>query len=136
MDLKQKRVLVTGACGTVGKELVSQLAVDLALAREGERLRYGIVAYRDRGDEFVTRRYPLTRDIDAVVKWIGEIRADGGGLIDAGDPDTPGDATRASCIEITDSSQATVDSAPWFWFGPTDVRASRHPPVAGSASGA
>ena len=69
-------VFVLDTTGSMGGELrevqerVRQLAVDLALARDGERLRYGIVAFRDRGDEYVTRPFDLTEDIGAAERFL------------------------------------------------------------------
>jgi hypothetical protein len=43
------------------------------------RLRVGLVAYRDRGDEYVTRIFDLTDDRNAVQRALDRLRADGGG---------------------------------------------------------
>jgi hypothetical protein len=42
-------------------------------------VRIGLVSYRDRGDEYVTRFFDLTDDIDAVFGHLASFRADGGG---------------------------------------------------------
>jgi Mg-chelatase subunit ChlD len=42
-------------------------------------VRIGLVAYRDRGDEYITRVVPLTRDIDSVHEHLSGFQADGGG---------------------------------------------------------
>jgi len=78
-------VFVLDTTGSMGGELrevterVRQLAVDLALARDGERLRWGIVAYRDRGDDYVTLPFDLSADVDAAQAFLSGLRADGGG---------------------------------------------------------
>ena len=51
-------------------------------------VRVGLVVYRDRGDEYVTRVLPLTSDLDLVYTTLMEARADGGG-------DTPEDVQSA-----------------------------------------
>jgi hypothetical protein len=42
-------------------------------------VRLGLVAYRDRGDAYVTRRFDLTEDLDAVFGELRALRAEGGG---------------------------------------------------------
>jgi uncharacterized protein YegL len=42
-------------------------------------VRIGLVAYRDRGDEYVTQILPLTADLDQVYTTLMEYKADGGG---------------------------------------------------------
>ena len=42
-------------------------AVDLAGARSGERIRFGIIAFRDRGDAYVTKTFDLTTDVAVLV---------------------------------------------------------------------
>lgn len=42
-------------------------------------LRFGLVAYRDVGDEYVTRRTPLTADLDLVYDELMQFAASGGG---------------------------------------------------------
>jgi Mg-chelatase subunit ChlD len=42
-------------------------------------VRVGLVAYRDRGDAYVTQVLPLTNDLDKVYTTLMEYRADGGG---------------------------------------------------------
>ncbi len=42
-------------------------------------VRVGLVAYRDRGDEYVTKMVPLTGDLDAVYTALTGFVADGGG---------------------------------------------------------
>ena len=61
------------------QERVEQLAVSLSQAYAGARIRFGIVAYRDRGDEYVTRVSPLTEDVAASRAFLVSLRADGGG---------------------------------------------------------
>ncbi len=51
-------------------------------------VRVGLVAYRDQGDEYVTKVLPLTSDLDQVYTTLMDYRADGGG-------DTPEDVRRA-----------------------------------------
>ena len=50
--------------------------------------RVAVVAYRDKGDEYVTKVLPLTSDLDKVYTTLMDYRADGGG-------DTPEDVRRA-----------------------------------------
>ncbi|MFN8458560.1 MAG: VWA domain-containing protein, partial [Anaerolineae bacterium] len=42
-------------------------------------VRYGMVTYRDRGDEFVTRSYEFTPDVQAFSADLNTVYADGGG---------------------------------------------------------
>ena len=42
-------------------------------------VRIGLVAYRDRGDEYLTQVLPLTDDLDQVYTTLMDYRADGGG---------------------------------------------------------
>jgi len=52
------------------------------------RVRIGLVAYRDRGDQYVTQILPLTEDLDRVYSNLMDYRAGGGG-------DTPEDVRKA-----------------------------------------
>lgn len=61
------------------QERLRELADTLARAREGERIRFGIVAYRDQGDEYVTRLSPLTEDLEASRRFLASLSAGGGG---------------------------------------------------------
>lgn len=57
-------------------------------------VRVGLVAYRDRGDAYVTQVLPLTEDLDKVYSTLMDYRADGGG-------DTPEDVRRAMSEALT-----------------------------------
>ncbi|OZC02914.1 hypothetical protein BSZ36_07975 [Rubricoccus marinus] len=46
---------------------------------DGVDLRFGLVAYRDQGDEFVVRDYPFTSDIQRMQGQLSDLRASGGG---------------------------------------------------------
>ncbi len=47
--------------------------------RPAPEVRFGLIAYRDRGDEYVTRFHDLSEDIDAVFRNLQSFQADGGG---------------------------------------------------------
>jgi hypothetical protein len=47
--------------------------------RAAPQVRIGLISYRDRGDEYVTRFHDLTEDIDAVFGNLQSFQADGGG---------------------------------------------------------
>jgi len=63
----------------VVKEKMRDMVAEIASGDPPPRVRFGVVAYRDRGDEYVTKVTPLTEDIDAIVAGIGELQATGGG---------------------------------------------------------
>ncbi|MEN8183036.1 MAG: hypothetical protein ABFS46_10935, partial [Myxococcota bacterium] len=48
------------------KQKIWSIANQLASGQPRPEIRVGLVAYRDRGDAFVTRRVDLTGDIDAI----------------------------------------------------------------------
>ncbi len=61
------------------KTRIQDMISQIALGDPAPQVRFGIVAYRDRGDQFVTQAYDLTADIDQVIANLEQIRADGGG---------------------------------------------------------
>ncbi len=61
------------------KQKIWTIANELMSAQPTPEVRIGLVAYRDRGDAYVTRRLDLTDDIDAVWAELQALRAEGGG---------------------------------------------------------
>lgn len=61
------------------KQKIWAIADELASGSPTPDLRIGLVAYRDRGDAYVTQHYPLSDDLDAVYAKLSSFRADGGG---------------------------------------------------------
>jgi Mg-chelatase subunit ChlD len=61
------------------KRKIWSIADELASAEPTPELRVGLIAYRDRGDAYVTRRFELTNDLDAVYEKLQSLAADGGG---------------------------------------------------------
>jgi Mg-chelatase subunit ChlD len=49
------------------------------LGDDSVRVRVGLVEYKDRGDEYVTKVYPMTSDLAAFEKQVARIQASGGG---------------------------------------------------------
>jgi uncharacterized protein YegL len=61
------------------KERIAEMIAEIAVGDPAPDVRFGIVAYRDRGDEYITQVHELTRDIDRVVANLDRIEAAGGG---------------------------------------------------------
>jgi hypothetical protein len=59
----------TGSMGGMiagAKQKIWAIANRLKSAQPTPEIRFGLVGYRDRGDEYVTRVYGLTQDLDEV----------------------------------------------------------------------
>jgi uncharacterized protein YegL len=61
------------------KQKIWSIADELASAQPTPELRIGLIAYRDRGDAYVTQRFPLTDDLDVIYQQLHSLHADGGG---------------------------------------------------------
>jgi len=61
------------------KQKIWSIANEMIRTKPTPEIRLGLVAYRDRGDEYVTKSFDLTNDIDAIYGQLGSFRADGGG---------------------------------------------------------
>jgi len=70
------------------KDKIWSIATTMASAQPTPEIRIGLVAYRDRGDQFITRRVDLSADLDSVYAALMDFHADGGG-------DTPESVNKA-----------------------------------------
>lgn len=72
----------TGSMGGLldgAKRTVWSIATHIRKTDPNANLRIGLVAYRDIGDEYVTRPYMLTTDLDSVFTELSTYQASGGG---------------------------------------------------------
>jgi hypothetical protein len=75
--------LIAGA-----KRKIWSIANQIVSGQPKPHVRIGLIGYRDLGDDYVTKRFPLTEDIDDVYSNLQTFRAGGGG-------DTPEHVNRA-----------------------------------------
>jgi Mg-chelatase subunit ChlD len=61
------------------KDKIWSIATTMASAQPTPEIRIGLVAYRDRGDQYVTKRIDLSDDLDSVYAALMDFQADGGG---------------------------------------------------------
>jgi hypothetical protein len=61
------------------KQKIWSIANQLASAQNGPQVRLGLIGYRDRGDQYITRRFDLSEDVDALYAQLRQFSADGGG---------------------------------------------------------
>lgn len=61
------------------KEKIWSIATTMASAQPTPEIRIGLVAYRDRGDQYVTRMVDLSNDLDSVYAALMDFEAGGGG---------------------------------------------------------
>jgi Mg-chelatase subunit ChlD len=78
-------VFVLDTTGSMGgliqaaKEKIWSIATTMASAQPAPEIRIGLIAYRDRGDAYVTRAVDLSDDLDSMYAALMDFRADGGG---------------------------------------------------------
>lgn len=78
-------LFVLDTTGSMGKEIerlkrtIEIINLNLSSLSSKPQVRFGMVLYKDRGDEYVTRTVPLTGDLDVFQKELNKVRADGGG---------------------------------------------------------
>lgn len=70
------------------KDKIWSIATTMASAQPTPEIRIGLVAYRDRGDHYVTKVVDLSEDLDSVYATLMDFQADGGG-------DTPESVNKA-----------------------------------------
>jgi uncharacterized protein YegL len=61
------------------KDNIRNIINEISQSQPAPDVRYGIVTYRDRYDEYVTKSWPFTRDIGTISKALSSIVAAGGG---------------------------------------------------------
>ncbi len=61
------------------KEKIWSIATTMASAQPTPEIRIGLVAYRDRGDQYVTKMVDLSSDLDSVYAALMDFEAGGGG---------------------------------------------------------
>ncbi|MEY4562193.1 MAG: hypothetical protein RLZZ618_1470 [Pseudomonadota bacterium] len=78
-------VFLVDATGSMGDEIAKLKASMHAMSQQIGRLPgqpdvcYGLVAYRDRGDAFITRSHDFTDDLGAFQRVLAQVQAAGGG---------------------------------------------------------
>ena len=86
------------------KDKIWSIARTMASAQPTPEIRIGIVAYRDRGDAYVTRVTDLSADLDSVYATLMDLQADGGG-------DTPESVNAALADAVHAMSWSRDDEA-------------------------
>jgi Mg-chelatase subunit ChlD len=61
------------------KEKIWSIATTMARAQPAPEIRIGLVAYRDHGDQYVTKVFDLTTDLDSMYAQLMDFKAEGGG---------------------------------------------------------
>jgi len=61
------------------REKIWSIATTMASAQSAPEIRVGLVAYRDRGDAYVTRVVDLSSDLDSMYATLMDFQAEGGG---------------------------------------------------------
>ena len=61
------------------KEKIWSIATTMASAQENPDIKMGLVAFRDRGDTYITRVFDLSDDLDSMYASLMDFRAQGGG---------------------------------------------------------
>lgn len=61
------------------KEKIWSIASTMAQADPAPEIKMGLVAYRDRGDDYVTRVVDLSDDLDSLYATLMDFQAAGGG---------------------------------------------------------
>ena len=61
------------------KEKIWSIATNMAQAQSHPEIKMGLVAYRDRGDTYVTRVIDLSSDLDSMYSQLMDFKAGGGG---------------------------------------------------------
>jgi len=61
------------------KEKIWSIASTMASAQNSPDIKMGLVAYRDRGDEYITKNVALSSDLDSMYAQLMDFKADGGG---------------------------------------------------------
>ena len=93
-------VFVLDTTGSMGgliegaKAKIWSIANQMISAKPTPRLRVGLVGYRDRGDDYVTKRFDLSDDIDTIYGHLQGFQAGGGG-------DTPESVNQALHEAVT-----------------------------------
>ena len=78
-------VFVLDTTGSMGglidaaKQKIWSISNQIATGNPTPHLKVGLVPFRDRGDEYITKIYPLTDDLDAVHTNLMSFKAQGGG---------------------------------------------------------
>lgn len=107
---KVEVVFVLDTTGSMGgliqaaKEKIWSIASNMALAQPAPEIRMGLIAYRDRGDAYVTKVIDLSSDLDSVYAALMDFQADGGG----DGPESVNQALRESVEKIHWSQDGQV----------------------------
>jgi Mg-chelatase subunit ChlD len=97
----------TGSMGGLiegAKQKIWSIANSIISRRPAPDVRIGLVTYRDRGDDYVTRSFDLTDDIDTVFRNLQTFQADGGG----DDPESVNQALDEAVNRMSWSADASV----------------------------
>ena len=103
-------VFVLDTTGSMGglietaKEKIWSIATTMASAQQAPEIRIGLVAYRDRGDSYVTKVVDLSDDLDSVYATLMDFEAHGGG-------DTPESVNKALYDAVHGISWSEQDQA-------------------------
>ena len=103
-------VFVLDTTGSMGgliqtaKEKIWSIATTMASAQQTPEIRIGLVAYRDRGDSYVTKIVELSDDLDSVYAALMDFEAAGGN-------DTPESVNKALYDAVHNMSWSQEDQA-------------------------
>src|SRR5262245_5961740 len=89
----------TGSMGGLiegAKQKIWSIVNQIASGRPIPEIKVGLLAYRDRGDVYITKLFELTADLDEVHKNLREFKADGGGDI----PESVNQALNESVVKF------------------------------------
>lgn len=79
------------------KSKTKEIVAKLSSSKPAPDIRVGLVAFRDRGDEYVTKVFQFSDNIDQVVKDISSLNADGGG----DEPEAVNEALHSSVSDLS-----------------------------------